>query len=134
MVLSAVGDGLPYGLHRTFHVLPSRPLCGAGVRLRFNFQGSTPFGAPASFRSVSYIQEDSPWIYLCPLDILNCTTRLSVCQEFFLKNLDFFSLALRLALHWSVGHFLILIIAAISEMSSTFFLKFKKKYPRSKME
>ena len=123
--LSAVGDGLPYGLHRTSHVLPSRPLCGAGARLRFNFQGAMLSGVqPLSGRS--YIQEDSPWFCLCPLDILNCTTRLSVCQEFFLKNLDFFSLALQLALHCSVGQFLILIIAAISEMSSKFFPNSKK--------
>lgn len=40
VLLSAVGDGLPYGLHRTFHVLPLRPLCGADARLTFNFQGS----------------------------------------------------------------------------------------------
>ena len=126
VLLSAVGVGLPYGLHRTFHVLPSRPLCGAGVRLTFNFQGSTPFGAPASFRLVSYIQEDSPWICLCPLDILNCTTWISVCQEFFSKILDFFSLAYRLVLRCPVVQFLILIIAAISEMSSKFFPNSKK--------
>ena len=126
VVLSAVGDGLPYGLHRTSHVLPSRPLCGAGVRLTFNFQCATLSGVqPLSGRSV--IQEDSPWICLCPLDILNCTTWISVCQELFKKFLDFFSLALRLTLHCSVGQFLILIIATISEMSSKFFPKIKKK-------
>ena len=44
----------------------------------------------------------------------------------FFKNLDFFSLALRLAFHCSVDQFLILIIAAISEMSSKFFPNSKK--------
>ena len=126
MLLSAVGVGRPYDLHRTFHVLPSRPLCGADVRLKFNFQGSTPFGAPASFRSVYVIQEGSPWICLCPLDILNCTTWISVCQEFFSKILDFFSLAYRLVLRCPVVQFLIIIIATISEMSSTFFQNSKK--------
>ena len=103
MVLSAVGVGLPYSLHRTFHVLPLRPLCGAGARLKFSFQGSTPFGAPASFRSVYVTQEDSPWICLCPLDILNCTTGLSACQVFFSKIFEFFSLALRLVLRCPVS-------------------------------
>ena len=65
-------------------------------------------------------------LFFFPLDILNCTTRLSVCQEFFLKNLDFFSPAFRPASHCSVGQFLILIIAAISEMSSKFFPNSKK--------
>lgn len=87
---------------------------------RFTLSGVQPL----SGRSV--IQEDLPWICFCPLDILNCTTRLSVCQEFFEKFLDFFSLALQLALHCSVGQFLILIIATISEMSSKFFPNSKK--------
>nr|DAL46024.1 MAG TPA_asm: hypothetical protein [Caudoviricetes sp.] len=59
----------------------------------------------------------------CPLDILNCTTRDFVCQELFSFFLDFFSLALRLALRCPVGHFLILIIAAISKKSRTNFEK-----------
>ena len=61
---------------------------------------------------------------LWPLDILNCTTGLSACQEFSEKFLEFFLLALRLVLRCPVGQFLLSIIAAISEKSST---SFKKK-------
>ena len=60
---------------------------------------------------------------LCPLDILNCTIGLSTCQEFSEKFLDFFSLAYRPAVWCSVVQFLIIIIAAISEKSSTYFKK-----------
>nr|DAM76010.1 MAG TPA: hypothetical protein [Caudoviricetes sp.] len=52
--LSAVDVGLPYRLHRIFHVLPLRPLCGADARLTFTCQGSTPLGATACFRSFYY--------------------------------------------------------------------------------
>ena len=63
--------------------------------------------------------------YLWPLDTLNCTTGLSACQELSEKFLDFFSLALRSVLGCSVVQFLLSIIAAISEKSSTSFKKNK---------
>ena len=77
----------------------------------------------ALLSGLSVTQENLLFVCLCPLDILNCTTRRFVCQELFSKFLEFFSLALRLAFRCSVGQFLIMIIAAISEKSSLFFKK-----------
>ena len=113
----------PIACTALFHILPLRPLCGADVRPKFSFQSSMLFGAPAYFRSVYVIQEVLLGSCLWPLDILNCTTGLSACQELSSKFLDFFSLALRPAVWCSVVQFLLSIIAAISEKSSTSFKK-----------
>ena len=90
VVLSAVGDGLPYDLHRTFHVLPLRPLCGADVRLTFSFQGSTPFGAPASFRSVSYTRKGLRCLCSLAFVVLIVPRGFPLVKCFFQKILNFF--------------------------------------------
>ena len=107
VVLSAVGDGQPYRLHRTFHVLPLRPLCGADVRLTFSFQGSTPFGAPASFRSFSYTRKGLRCLCSLAFVVLIVPRGFRFVKSFFQKFLNFFRLpcGLSCVAPWSISDY-----------------------------
>ena len=126
MLLSAVGVGLPYSLHRTFHVLPSRPLCGAGVRLTFSFQGSTPFGAPASFRSFYVMQGNLLWSVFVPLTVLIVPQGFPLVKCFFQNFLNFFRLpcGLSCVVPWSISDYK---IAHGGKLVKYFFQKIRKK-------
>ena len=65
-------------------------------------------------------------VCLCPLDILNCTTWISVCQELSEKFLDFFSLGVLPCFACSVVQFLIIRQHMGTNLSSTIFQKIKK--------
>lgn len=69
VLLSAVGVGLPYSLHRTFHVLPSRPLYGAGARLKFIFQGARR-PVYVCLAGLSVMQGNLLWSVFVPLLLL----------------------------------------------------------------
>ena len=133
MVLSAVGVGLPYDLHRTFHVLPLRPLCGAGVRLKFTFQGSPPLGATASCRLVYVMQGNLPWSVFVPLTVLIVPHGFLFVKNFFQKFLIFFAwrLALLRVFRGSISDYR---IAHGGKLVNYFFSKIKKKYRGTEME
>ena len=133
VLLSAVGDGRPYDLHRTFHVLPLRPLCGAGVRLKFSFQGSTPFGAPASFRSFYVMQGSLPWSVFVPLTVLIVSQGFPLVKCF-LKNFLIFFACLSACCLVSRGSISDYKIAHGYKFVKHYFSKNQKKYREYEME
>ena len=126
VVLSAVGVGLPYDLHRTFHVLPLRPLCGAGARLKFNFQGSPPLGATASCRSFYVTQGNLLWSVFVPLTVLIVPQCFPLVKCFFQKFLNFFRLpcGLSCVALWSISDYR---ITQGCKLVKYFFQKIRKK-------
>ena len=123
--LSAVGVGLPYSLHRTFHVLPSRPLCGAGARFTFTCQGATLSGVqPLS--GLSVMQGNLLWSVFVPLTVLIVPQCFPLVKCFFQKFLNFFRLpcGLSCVVLWSISDYR---ITQGCKLVKYFFQKIRKK-------
>ena len=116
---------LLHSLHRTFHVLPSRPLCGAGVRLTFNFQGATLSGVqPLS--GFSIMQGNLLWSVFVPLTVLIVPQCFPLVKCFFQKFLNFFRLpcGLSCVALWSISDYR---ITQGCKLVKYFFQKIRKK-------